>query len=184
MSGSKGDGRGASASRAVILMGIPAAGKTALARQVASALGWSLVSRDLIRAAMFNPCSFSGEEKAAAFRGLVEAATVNALLGRSQIIEGMPFSRVGELEAVEAALATAGAVTFPVLCDCPVEVAVARARLDLGSRDERDRSEATVLNVHQRFRAVPERVFRVDTSGSIDDAFAAVLSHLQGASRR
>ncbi|MDQ3850763.1 MAG: AAA family ATPase, partial [Actinomycetota bacterium] len=84
----------------VALMGLPGAGKTTLADALAPRIPARTVSRDVIRAAMFRPCDFSEAEKQAAFAAVVHAVAVNGELRRSTVVEGMPFSRDGEFEAV------------------------------------------------------------------------------------
>ncbi len=152
----------------IILLGIPAAGKSTIASILAERHGYRIVSRDTIRAAMFVPCSWTELEKRTAFDALGRALSANLQLGMPTIVEGMPFGRDGDIEAVEAIAAANHASSLSVLCACPIEVACVRAGIDVSEgRDIIDRGPATVLDVAARFRTLPAYVRVIDSSGTI-----------------
>ena len=161
----------------VALMGLPGAGKTTLAEALAPRMPARIVSRDVIRAAMFKPCSFTEAEKAAAFRALVDAVAVNCRLGHSSIVDGMPFSREGELEAVAAAVVQQGCRTLPVLCAVPVEEAMRRVEQQQGHA-ARDRGDERVREVAERFRAIPDGALRLDATRPTGELVQAVLDRI------
>jgi len=115
----------------IALMGLPGSGKTTFAERLVRARDLSLVSRDAIRAAMFRPCRFTEQEKQAAYRaaGCLE-------LGRSCVVEGMPFSRASVVDELRKLAQRAGAGFMPVFLDCPVEDAQARARRDIAEQGQ------------------------------------------------
>ena len=96
----------------VALMGLPGSGTTALAEALAPRLRARIVCRDTIRAAMFRPGGFTDAEKEAAFQAVLEALAANCRLGHCSIVDGMPFSRPGELEAVTQTSERHGGLPF------------------------------------------------------------------------
>ena len=73
------------------LVGLPGAGKTTLADALARAFGLRMVSRDLIRDALFPACRYTPTEQRAAFRAVLarapdrqEKAILQASLAKQQ----------------------------------------------------------------------------------------------------
>ena len=161
-------------------MGIPGSGKSTLAEALAPAMGARIVSRDAIRAAMFKPCSFTEREKAAAFEAVLAAVGGNAALGRSTIVDGMPFSREGELEAVIQVGRRSGTRTLPVLCSIAVEEAERRLERAAGGAGHpaEDREPELVRAVAERFRTLPGGVLELDATRPVDELVQAVLDRL------
>lgn len=164
----------------IAVMGVPGAGKTTLTTALAPHLGARIVSRDVIRAAMFTPCSFTLAEKHAAFEAVLVATRTNCLLGESTIVEGMPFSREHEPRAVREVALTNGAVFLAVLCDLPLSEAKARivGQQGAGVAMAPDRTPALVDEVADRLRYVPPDVLRVDATQPVDAMVRDVLSAL------
>ncbi len=173
------------ASVVVALMGLPGSGKTTLARALAPRIPARTVSRDSVRAAMFRPCSFTDVEKAAAFEAVLRAVAANCDLGHSTIVDGMPFSRVGEFEALSEASEEHGSRAIPVFCAVSVEEAQGRIRARREASDQLaeeatadDRNEQLVLEVARRFRSLPESTLELDATRPADELAQAVLGHL------
>lgn len=113
---------------------------------------------------MFCPCSFTEAEKAAAFRAVIGAVTTNCALGELSIVEGMPFSRAGEYEAVAAAADAQGRSAMPILLK--IDPAIASERIS-GQRSAQaamaaDRDATLPFTVHARFRKPPVSTFELD----------------------
>ncbi len=164
----------------VALMGLPGSGKTSLAEALAPRIPARTVSRDGVRAAMFRPCDFTDREKAAAFRAVLEAVRANCELGQSTIVDGMPFSREGELEAVRQAGREAGGWTLAVLCSVPVEEAQrrVRAQAEASKPVAEDRDADLVAEVAGRFRPLPEGTVELDATRHVDELVEAVLARI------
>lgn len=164
----------------VALMGLPGSGKTTIAERLARERDLSVVSRDAIRAAMFRPCAFTDREKQAAYQALLFAVAACLDLGRSCLVDGMPFSRAGEVDDVRRIAQKAGAAFLPVFLDCPVEVAKARAARDIAEqgRAPEDRDGDLVARVAARFDTPPPDVLRVDAMLSPDQIAKAILHRL------
>jgi predicted kinase len=165
----------------IALMGLPGSGKTTLAERLARARDFSVVSRDEIRAAMFRPCRFTEQEKEAAYRALLLAVAACLELGRSCVVDGMPFSRVSEVAEVRKLSHKAGASFLPVFLDCPVEVAQERARRDLAeqSRVSDDRDARLIARVAERFEAPPPDALGLDATAPPEDIAEAILDRLE-----
>ena len=161
----------------VALMGLPGSGKTTLAEALAPRIPARTVSRDAVRDAMFRPCSFSEDEKAAAFEAVLHALRVNCDLGRSTVVDGMPFSREGEFEAVQRVCLDRGCRALPVLCSVPIEEA--RRRVERGDETgPADRDAELVERVAERFRSPPAGTLELDATRPVDELAEAVLAGL------
>jgi predicted kinase len=162
-------------------MGLPGAGKTTLARALAAMLGASVVSRDALRLAMFQPCDFNETEKRAAFSAVLTAVDANCELGRVSIVEGMPFSRVGEYEAVAELAARRGRQALAVLLEISPEVAAARiaAQQARGEKMADDRNSELPEIVNKRFRVAPSGALVLDATQAPDVLLGEVLTHLR-----
>jgi predicted kinase len=149
---------------AVVLLGLPGAGKTTLAEGLAQRFGARLVSRDGIRSCMFRPCSFTDAEKAAAFSAVIGAVRTNCALGHLSIVEGMPFSRRGEYEAVAAAAGAHGRSAMAILLKIDPAVAAERIATQPSTQSAlaADRDTTLPFTVHARFREPPPSTLELD----------------------
>lgn len=161
----------------IALMGLPGSGKTTVAERLVRARDLSVISRDAIRAAMFRPCRFTELEKQCAYQALLLAVAACLELGRTCIVDGMTFSRAGEVEEVRRITETAGAHFLPVFLDCPVDVAQGRAARDLAERHRvpEDRDERLVARVAERFEAPPADALCVDATKTPEEIAKAGL---------
>ena len=161
----------------VALAGLPGAGKTTLASEIVRRTGWSYISRDEVRASMFQPCHYTDLEKHAAFGAVLLAVEATAQLGRSCIVEGMPFSRVGELESVGEATRAAGAVFVPFLVHVPAAVAAQRIQRHNASMGQRiaDRVPDLAYEVAARMRTFEAGIHCLDGTGSTEELADTVL---------
>lgn len=161
-------------------IGLPGAGKSSLVLWLAERLRCRILSRDSLREAMFNPCSFTESEKRAAYAGLQVALRSNLSLSESTLVDGMCFSSVGVLEDLEGIAEEYNAVAIPVWCDCPIAVAQERVECDrrLGRHAAQDRDAALVRRVAERFRVIPEGVLRIDMSQDRDTIGHLALEHI------
>ena len=150
---------------AVVLLGLPGAGKTTLAEGLAQRFGARIVSRDAIRGCMFRPCTFTDAEKAAAFSAVISAVTTNCALRALSIVEGMPFSRPGEYEAVAAAAAEHGREAMAILLKIEPAVAAGRIAAQESPRPAMaDRDTTLPYAVHARFRDPPASALELDAT--------------------
>jgi len=166
------------------LVGLPGAGKSTLAGALAAAFGLRLVSRDVIRDALFPECRYTPTEQRAAFRAVVLAVEVNCALGVGSVIDGMTFSRAADLERVDELALRYDALAVPIWLDVPPHVARERIARDLtrGAHPAADRNPELVAQVARRFEAPPPTVAAIDASLPVEavreQAFAIVRAAL------
>lgn len=150
----------------VATMGLPGAGKSVVAKAIEDQLGLRRICRDQIRAAMFPQCRYTYLEKRAANRSVLLALEINCMLGFGSVIDGMTFSRRGDLDRVAEVAAKLGVVTIPLLMECPPELARRRVARDLAENRHvaADRTPETVNDVIARTEPVPEGTLIVDAT--------------------
>lgn len=108
-------------------MGLPGAGKSTLAELLARRLpGARVLDKDKVRHVLFDPCDYTSAERDVVFAAMLDAARYH--LGRDRIVifDGLTFSRRSQVAAAEAVAHDAGAFVAVLVCDVPLEVAMAR----------------------------------------------------------
>lgn len=161
-------------------IGLPGSGKSTLVHWLHERIPLWIVSRDSIRAAMFDPCEYTRIEKEAAFEAVLSGVRANCVLGRPVAVDGIAFSEEGYLERVAAVAAEAGSKLVAVFCDCPLEVACERVEADhrfghhLAADRDRDLVEATAAH----FRDVPYWAYRLDMTRPVAEVGEQVLALL------
>ncbi|AVP97365.1 hypothetical protein C7S18_09235 [Ahniella affigens] len=150
----------------IALIGLPGAGKTALAAYLEQRFQVRVVNRDAIRAALFPECAYTLPEKRAAFQALLLAIEVNAALGESTVIDGMTFSRRADLEKVAALGERYGLTLAPIWLDIDPELAKQRITKDweTGRSMPLDRVPELVDSVLERFERPAPTVPVIDAA--------------------
>jgi predicted kinase len=150
----------------VVLIGLPGAGKSVVARTLQDQLGLRRICRDAIRQAMFPKCAYSYAEKRAAFRALLTALEVNCMLGESSVLDGVTFSRRSDLLRVENVIHRFGFTAVPIYLQCPPDVARARIADDIRHNRHlaRDRTPEIVTEVLLRFEPPPSSALVIDAT--------------------
>ena len=167
------------------LVGLPGAGKSTLTEALIAAFGLRVVSRDVIRDALFPECRYTPTEQRAAFRAVLLAVEVNCALGVGSVIDGMTFSRAADLDRVDTLARRYDARAVPIWLDVPPHVARERIARDLtrGAHPAADRNPELVAQVVRRFQSPPPSVPAIDASLPADtvreQAFAIVSAALQ-----
>lgn len=156
----------------VIVVGLPGAGKSALATHLESVFGLRRVCRDRVRAAMFPRCRWTPTEKRAALRAVLLAVEVNLALGESSVVDGMTLSRERDRQRFGDLATQAGARLVTLWLDTPPALARARIALDTGDHPAGDREPALVDAVQERFEA-PAGAAWIDGSLPLAEVHAA-----------
>jgi predicted kinase len=138
------------------IAGLPGTGKTHLAHRLAAETGAVRLSRDDVRAELFDPVTYSEQEKQIAFGEMLLRAKSDLHHGMDVILEGMPFSRRSERDAARSLAREAGAKLELILCVCPEEVALERIASQAGDHPATDRSTALYFEVKSRFEPIGE----------------------------
>jgi predicted kinase len=140
----------------LVLMGLPGAGKSTLARAVCRAVGFARVDRDAFPRARFTPAA----KARATARAWREA---RRRLARRQhvVLDGMTFGSRAQRRQARRLARACGARCVEIWLDCPPALAQQRVR---ATRDHpaRDRTPALVREVAARFAPVPRQTPRID----------------------
>ena len=175
---------GASASALVVLVtGVPASGKSSLARPLSEALELPLLSKDVVKEALFDVLGISDREWALRL-GAASAEVLWALLPecpRGAVVDIWIDPR-RDVEMARAGLARAAAARImEVLCECPGEVAVSRYAERVRHPGHQPPDESILGRIRESAPLIEPLglgpALRVDTTGPVD--VEAVLSWLR-----
>jgi predicted kinase len=169
-----------------MLVGLPGSGKTTLAAALVQRIPDARVlNKDTVRAALFEPCDYSAAERDISFSAMLDAARYHLGRGRVVILDGLAFPRPGEEEAVEEVVVDTGAFVASVVCDVPIEVAVARADADAvaGTHRAANRDGAAVRRVAAEMREPSGAYLTVNTTRPIDEAAELALGYIEEAAQ-
>ncbi len=165
-----------------MLVGLPGAGKTTLAAALSHRIPDARVlNKDAVRHALFDPCDYSAVERDISFSAMLDAARYHLGRGRVVVLDGLAFPRPGEEEAVDDLVADAGAFVATIVCDVPIEVAVARADADAvaGTHRAANRDGAAVRRVAAEMQEPSGAYLTVDTTRPIDEAADLALRYIE-----
>src|SRR4051812_15539350 len=116
------------------MAGLPGTGKSTLAARLADALGGGVLSKDVVRAALFPApvLDYSAAQDDIAMSAVYSAAEhlLNAQPARPVFLDGRTFSKPGQFDAPLALAARLGPPLRVVQCVCSDEVARARLGAD------------------------------------------------------
>jgi predicted kinase len=167
----------------VLMAGLPGTGKTALARELAHRTQGALLSKDVIRAALFSSSDieYSVMQDDFVMETMLEAARflLQKAPTRKVFLDGRTFSRSYQIDRV---LILANELNQPwriIECSCSDESA--RRRLDLepdATHPARNRSFALYLAVKARFEPITYAKTVVDTDQPLEHCVEQALAAL------
>jgi predicted kinase len=167
----------------VLMAGLPGTGKTALARELAHSTQGALLSKDVIRAALFSSSDieYSVMQDDFVMETMLEAARflLQKAPTRKVFLDGRTFSRSYQIDRV---LSLANELNQPwriIECSCSDESA--RRRLDLepdATHPARNRSFALYLAVKARFEPITYAKTVVDTDQPLEHCVEQALAAL------
>lgn len=165
----------------LLLAGLPGVGKTALDNELAPTLGGVILNRDDIRDRIFpaEDLDYSGPQNEVATATLLRVLAY-LLTHRAPpvtLIDGKPFSRRAEIEAVKRCADQHGAALVVLHCLAPPGVVEDRLRRGLADpvnvRAQRDPAKAS--RIRNEFEAIEHDHIVVDMGAPVTDAAARCL---------
>ena len=165
----------------VVLVGLPGAGKSTLARALAVRVpNARVIDKDEVRHALFAPCDYSAAERDVTFAAMLDAARYHLARGRVVLFDGLTFSRASEVAAATGVADESGAFSATVVCDVPV--AVAMARVEGGPQHlAANRDADLVRRVAAEMEEPPGDYLTVSMVEDLDGTVETVLAYLDDA---
>ena len=162
-----------------MLVGLPGAGKSTLAAALAGRLPDARVlDKDKVRHVLFDPCDYTSVERDVVFAAMLDAARYH--LGRDRIVvfDGLTFSRRSQVAAAEAVAEDAGRFAAVIVCDVPVEVAMARCEEDADGHLASNRDSRLVRRVAAEMEEPAGAYLTLDMTGDIDALAEQALDYV------
>jgi predicted kinase len=173
----------------IAMAGLPGTGKSTLAVRLAAVLGGVVLSKDVVRGALFPGAAldYSSTQDEIAMAAVYEAAAyILKTHPRPVLLDGRTFSKPGQLDA-PLALATALGVPFHVIeCVCADEIARARLAADHAAGTHPAGNRTPDLYDRTKAAAVPLTVARLtlDTGTlSLEECVRRVVEYVRSSSR-
>lgn len=149
----------------VLLAGLPATGKSMLARALANRLGGVVLDKDRVRAALFGEAvNYSEEQNNLCMQAILNAAAYLTANRVASFIffDGRTFSRQSHILQVVQAAEAAGARWRILHLRC--SDAVAKERLESQAHPARDRNFALYKRLQASFEPITLPYLEIDTS--------------------
>ncbi len=169
----------------IVMAGLPGAGKSTLATQLADVLGGVVLSKDVVRAALFPALTldYSAAQDDVAMSAVFAAAEylLKAQPKRPVFLDGRTFCKPGQLDAPLALAAALGQVLRVIECVCSDEVARARIAADHAAGTHLAGNRTPDLYLRAKLAAVPLTVPRLtlDTGTlALDECVARASAYL------
>jgi len=174
----------------VLMAGLPATGKTTLAKALAAKLDGVVLNKDEVRAALFPNAltDYTTEQDDLVFNAILQAANYLASRHRAGFIfanfiflDGRTFSRREQVEVVVRAAASAGASSKILYTTVPEDIAEARIAQDAETHPAANRTVSMYRELKTRFEPIEYPFLEVDTSRSLEWCVSQALAYLIGA---
>lgn len=170
--------------RLVALAGLPGTGKSALAKELAVALGAPVFDKDVLRRELFGAQdAYSPEQNDAAVRKCHEAARAASARGASDVIlDGRTYTRREQVEALRSFAKELGAALVIVEVRCESEVARRRIEVDRqrGSHLAPDRSSELYERLARDAEPLEASLVLDSTALGAEELARRVVEHLRG----
>jgi len=168
----------------VLMAGLPATGKTTLAKALAAKLDGVVLNKDEVRAALFPGAltDYTTEQDDLVFNAILQAANYLASRQRAGFIflDGRTFSRREQVEVVLRAAASAGASWKILYTTVPENIAEARIAQDAETHPAANRTVSMYRELKTRFEPIEYPFLEVAMSLSLDVCVSQALAYLIG----
>ena len=156
----------------VLMAGLPGTGKSTLAEALARELNGVVLSKDLVRSAVFPGAltDYTREQDDLCFAMVLDAARYLADRQHMGLIflDGRTFSRREQIKQAIHAAEQAGCAWRILLATCPDAVAEARLMADAGKHPASNRNIGLYRDVKARFEAILQPHLEIDTSQPLE----------------
>lgn len=153
----------------IVMAGLPGAGKSTLAARLATRLNGVVLSKDIVRAALFptRTIDYTSAQDEIAMHAVYAAAeyTLRTVPACPVFIDGRTFSKAGQIDVPLALAASLSVVGKVIECVCDAEVARSRIAHDESTGAHLAQNRTPELHTRAAANAVPLAVSRlvVDT---------------------
>lgn len=169
--------------RLILLIGLPGAGKSTLARLLAPHLRAVIVDRDGIRAQRFPGVPVNPRITALANAAMEDRIGARLAGGDSVIADGRTWASAPERRRLAELARDAGAMIEQIWIDVPVAVAIERVTFSCATHPASDRDAALVRQVAARFEPPGPEALHLDGTRAVAELVDAVLAQLHSGSR-
>lgn len=165
--------------RLILLIGLPGAGKSTLARALAPHLRAMIVDRDTIRAQRFPETPVDAAITAIANAEVEDQIRARLAGGDSVIADGRTWASAHERGRLVDLARAAGAAVAQIWIDVPVAVAIERVEASRAIHPAGDRDATLVRGIAARFERPGPEALHLDGRRAIADLVDAVLARFQ-----
>ena len=168
----------------VLMAGLPATGKSTIARRIANILPAVVLDKDIVRAALFAPTEidYTVAQDDLCMEVLRMGARYMLERDRSKnvLIDGRPFSRAYQIEPWWNEAARLGVALKVIECVCSDQAAQSRlaCAADAGDHPAKNRNYAMYLDLKSNFEPIAPPKLRLDTEQSVAECVAMALEYL------
>jgi predicted kinase len=169
----------------VAMAGLPATGKSAIARCLAGELRALVLDKDIVRAALFPPTEIEYSTRQDDFCMHVMMQVAKYVLGRDParhiVLDGRTFSRRYQLEEWKALASRLGVTLKVIECVCAEETAKRRLARDVteGRHVAANRTYGMYLSVKSRFEPIPPPKLVLDTDHRLAQCVRLALDYVR-----
>jgi adenylylsulfate kinase len=168
----------------VLLAGLPATGKSTLARALAKHLkDAAILDKDRVRAALFpgSMTDYASEQDELCMRAMIEAAAYMTQHRQTAFIffDGRTFSRSAQIDAVIHAATTAGATWRILHLTCSDTIAEARLRTTDADHPARNRDMELYRRVQAAFEPILYPKLNLDTTPGVETLLSRATDYLR-----